>query len=81
MFYYLVGFLVIPLFALVPVWEALVPSLDGECSLPFVESVPLPEQEELHAHELLQEVGSINVQLGTPINHVNSANLQNICEI
>ena len=53
--------------------KALVPSLNPELSCSEVFGVPLPEQKELHTHHLLEKVGRVHVQLGSPVDHVHAA--------
>ena len=46
-----------------PAAEALVPRVDLEGALPTVQRVLLAEDEELHAHDLLQQVRDVDAQL------------------
>ena len=39
----------------------------------LVERVLLPEEEVLDAHELLEEVGHVDGQLGAPVDHLHGA--------
>ncbi len=44
--------------------EALVPGVDLKGALPTVKRVFLPKDEVLHAHDLLEQVGDVDAQLG-----------------
>ena len=56
-----------------PVLEALVPGLDMEGPSSEVLGIALSEEEILDAHDLLEEVGHLDAELGSSVHHVDSA--------
>merc|ERR1719317_512488 len=51
--------------------KTLVPSLNMESTCSQVLCVSLSKQKEINTHQLLQQVGSFNVQLSPPVDHMH----------
>merc|ERR1719403_77332 len=52
--------------------ETFVPSLNMKCPSPEILGVPLPEQQIVHPHQLLQQVWGLHIELGSAVDHVHS---------
>ena len=61
-----------------PVGEGLVPGVDCQGSVLLVEGVSLAEEQVLDTHDLLEQVGSFNVELGSSVDNVDAGGLVNL---
>ena len=61
-----------------PVGEGLVPGVDCQGSVLLVEGVSLAEEQVLDTHDLLEQVGSFNVELGSSVDDVDAGGLVNL---
>ena len=60
------------------VGEGLVPGVDCQGSVLLVEGVSLAEEQVLDTHDLLEQVGSFNVELGSSVDNMDAGGLVNL---